>query len=250
MFPLAILIPSCDFYSDLWPSLIQSVERFWAGPVPDIYLVSNFQKGNTSLVKFILVGDDVSWSDNLLLALKTVTAKYVLLWIDDLVLTRPLEWDSIEKKIGWFFEEEGNYLRLNPTPPGVNRRRAFSEVPPGSLYRSSTVFSIWKKTVLEAVLAPGENPWQFEISGSVRTDQFAGWYASNTFLVHYANLVVKGKINPSVLNQIRSAGVNYHGIRPVMSPRELMEYRLRKIRFRAYRFFPAKFRRSVKAWFN
>jgi hypothetical protein len=147
-------------------------------------------------VTTIRVGKDVSWSDTLLSGLKKVPEEFVLLWIDDHYLTRAVDCRRVDTTIRAFVETPGaNYLRLQ-TLPKADRpfNEHFGVVLPGHVYRTSTIASLWRKSVLEGLLRSGESAWQFEISGSIRADQVTGFFAA--WREHFAieNMMIKGKL--------------------------------------------------------
>lgn len=71
-------------------------------------------------------------------------------------------------------------------------------------YRTSTVFSIWKKEVLLDLLDPAENAWQLEIAGTDRSKKYDVWYSAPTDCFGYVNLVIKRVIERRSLSRIES----------------------------------------------
>jgi len=244
---IAVIVPSCDKYSDVWELLMQSIERFMCGNIPKIYLITNSINFKHPLVRTITIGDDISWSDNLSTALDKIDEKYVLMWIDDLILIDDFNWNNILSKIQWFFKEEGDYIRLNPTPAGINKVNSFSKIATNDYYRSSTVFSIWRKERLEEILASGESAWQFEIIGTDRTNKYQKWYASSEYLVDYVNLVIKGKIHPKSLSLIKNVGLTYISDRDIMSNHEHIIQLFLELRSKVFSMFPRKFRSYIRS---
>ena len=55
-----------------------------------------------------------------------------------------------------------------------------------------TLCGIWQKNYLQSIINPEENPWQFEIEGSVRTKMDDGFFALDEQLFKTVNLVEKG----------------------------------------------------------
>ena len=167
---VALVIASCDHSADLWPGLMMSLDRFWAGRTFPSYVITNTLEANQPLVRTIAVGDDLSWSDTVLLGLKKVPEEFVLLWIDDHYLTRAVDCSRVDATIRAFVETPGaNYLRLQ-TLPKADRdfNRHFGVILPGRVYRTSVIASLWRKSVLEGLLRSGESAWQFETGGSLR----------------------------------------------------------------------------------
>ena len=193
---VALVIASCDHSADLWPGLMMSLDRFWAGRTFPSYVITNTLEANQPLVRTIAVGDDLSWSDTVLLGLKKVPEEFVLLWIDDHYLTRAVDCSRVDATIRAFVETPGaNYLRLQ-TLPKADRdfNRHFGVILPGRVYRTSVIASLWRKSVLEGLLRSGESAWQFETGGSLRADLIPGFFAA--WREHFAieNMMIKGKL--------------------------------------------------------
>jgi hypothetical protein len=193
---VALVIASCDHSSDLWPGLMMSLDRFWPGRTFPSYVITNALQANLPMVTTIPVGDDLSWSDTVLLGLKKVPQKFVLLWIDDHYLTRAVDGSRVDSTIRAFLATPGaNYLRLQ-TLPKADRdfNQHFGVVLPGRVYRTSVIASLWRKSVLQGLLRSGESAWQFETSGSLRADRIPGFFAA--WREHFAieNMMIKGKL--------------------------------------------------------
>ena len=247
---VALVIPSCDAYSDVWPPLLQGLNRYWPHNAFAKYLVTNQQQPLVEDVEVIAVGKDVSWSDNLRFALDRVAEPYVLLNIDDLILTADVDHAAVMAMVSELVESGGNYLRLNPTPPGNAGPGVMDLVPSGDIYRSSTVFSLWRKEVLQSVLRPGESAWHFEIDGSVRTDIFDKWFASKRFLLSYVNLVIKGKVDPRALAALARSGISYDSSRSLLNGTGLAKRWLQEKRSRALELLPRRLGRSIRSIFR
>jgi len=242
MHNLCILIPSCDRYQDVWGTLIDSIHKYSKSELPKIYLQTNRKKPKYIDCSVLAVGRDVSWSDNVLKALDSIEEEYVLLWIDDLILIDEVDWVQLRRRIQWFFEEKGAYLRLNPTPAGQDKNEKFSLVPQNDYYRTSTVFSIWRKSVLKQILMPGESPWQLEIAGSRRSECFEKWYASTEHLVPFVNLIIKGTVHPRSLEQVHNAGLKYDSKRKIMTRLEYYKYTISQWKSKAFSLLPPSVR--------
>jgi hypothetical protein len=245
---VAIVVPSCDSYADLWDILFYSIRQSWVPLGYPLYLVSNHKKYDDNGIVALNIGDDISWSDNLIKALAFVKEQYVLLYIDDLILYRQLDVKLIEKTIQIFIEMDGNYLRLNPIPRGVADGSQFDILPPGDLYRSSTVFSVWRRDILLQVLKQGESAWEFELIGSERTDQFNKWYSSKEWLVHYQNLVIKGKVDLRALRLLQNEGLHFKSNRMIMDKWDVACLRLRAFRSKLMSVAPRKYRRLIRSF--
>lgn len=245
---LAVVVPSCDAYEDIWPSFFETFFTRWPDCPFPLYLVSNHLDFPDPRVTPLKVGDDLGWSANLRKALRVVPEEHVLLAIDDLHPTAHIDTDSVVSLI----EEVGDfdYLRLNPYP---GPRKALSErvglVPVGDVYRTSTVFSVWRRRVLSDLLVEHESPWEFELNGSERSDRFDRWFASRRWLIPYVNLVVKRKIDPLALRLLQEGGIQVRSPRQRLSAAEALLLRLRELRARIFALVPWRMQRRIRGHF-
>lgn len=247
---VAFVIPSCDRYADLWQPLFQALSLFWPDNQFRKYLIANHLSPQFEGVEVVQIGDDVSWSDNLIVALQKITEDYVLLNIEDLIICDRVDHDRLRAIIGKFISGNGNYLRLNPTPKGIDVGGALDIVPVGDVYRASTVFSIWRKDILMTILRRGESAWAFEICGTRRTDSYGEWFAAKVCLLKYVNLVVKGKVDPRALAALDRCGIIYGAQRPALSRWEVLALVAREKRSAAFALLPRKLKGAIRAFFS
>jgi hypothetical protein len=247
---VTLLVLSCDKYADLWAPYLSVLDRYWPDRPQPLALVSNGRSLNRAGVGQILVGPDRSWSETLLAALESVTTEYVLLLLDDLFLIAPVDTAKVMANIVWLDRQRGNYLRLNPTPPPVRRVDAdHGEAVPGSIYRTSVVLSVWRTSTLQSLLVPGETAWDFEIFGSVRSDDIGGFYASTRYSIPFMNGVVKGRWAPWAVQYLSRMGIEVDtSTRPVMGWWAATSQRLANARGKIYRLVPWRWRREIKGW--
>jgi hypothetical protein len=183
-----------------------------------------------------LTGTDVSWSDNLLFALEQLPYSHVLLYIEDLFLVNPVASQTIHSLIEQCIREDWNYLRLNPTPKGDMQIDDFiSEISPGSVYRSSVVFSAW----------------DFEEIGTARTDSHSKFYASNQELIPACNTVIKGVWELEALKKIKDLGIEPDlQSRRSMSSHEYMIWKLKQLRSLLFHLMPHTSKRKIRSIFR
>lgn len=244
---VAVLMPSCDRYGSLWPISLEALERYWPDRPDAIYLAANHRVYERKGVRQLLIGDDVSWSDNLLQALQQMREDYVFLALDDLVMLPGTDATLLNDALSRAVQQGWDYLRVNPLPPpravgadGIGRSA------PGEAYRSATVWSLWKRSVLQKVLRPGESAWAFEKTGSARTDEFEQWWASAVRRVAYVNVVTGGRADPRVLRELADLGFDFSKLEFLpMSPAEVRRLRLRLLRSKLLKLVPWSLRRAV-----
>lgn len=248
----AILIVSCDKYQDLWNSCIILLRKFWKDCPFKVYLLSNTIKANFDDVMSITVGNDYSWSESLQNALDQISETYVLLYIEDLYLTGHVQSEKIVQLVNWAIEKDINYLRLNPTPaPDIPYNNDVGIISKGSVYRSSVVFSLWKKDVLSKLLIKGENAWEFEEIGTVRSDDYDGFFASTKELIPACNTVIKGVWEREAVKTITKLGLKPDlAKRRAMNAKENLVWKLKTLRSYIFLSIPPRFQRKVKALFR
>lgn len=245
---IAVLVVSCDNYADLWQPFFDLFWRFWPDCPFPVYLLTNQKRFDAPGVVTIQAGKDVSWSDNVLEGLRHIKEEIVLMWIDDLFLLEKVETDALQRVCSEFIKVDGNYIRLNPT---VKADKQFNDhfglASKGTIYRTSTVLSLWRKAVLRELLKPGESAWDFEIHGTLRSDAYDGFYAAWRSYFTVVNGVIKGKWHRKAYKRIRTfcpdAALDR---RRVMSFAEGMVFYTKVIRTWMLLRIPSRYRRRIK----
>jgi len=244
----AVLVVSCDAYSDLWEPFFSLYERFWQECPCDTYLLTNEAKPDLRNVVPLPIGNDVSWSDNMLAALDLLPHDYVLLFLEDLMLHDYVHADKVKELMFWALKHDAHYIRFNPsTPPDTYYNEQIGIVSPGTLYRASVVLSFFKKDVLRALLVKGENAWQFETFATIRSDRYDKFYS--TYHDHFPvlNTVIKGVWEYTAYQTIRRLGIEPSlERRRVMSRKERILWQGKLLRSRLFRLVPPSWRRSIK----
>jgi len=246
---LGILVLSCDKYEDIWRPFFHCLERYWPDRPFPCYLVTNHQRPEFPGVSIIAVGDDRTWSDNVLKALEQVGEDYVLMFIEDLLLHAPVDATRLERILTWVATERPPYVQLvrSESPDGPHSDLV-GVVLPGTLYRTSTVISVWRKDVLKGILTSGESAWDFELTGSARSDAFGVFYRSWTDCFKVTNCIIKGVWYPPALKQMRALGVpiSTTPARRAMSIREFLVFQAVILRSKVFKLFPRKLRRRIR----
>jgi hypothetical protein len=197
---VSILIPSCDNYSDLWPVFFHYFFKNWPDCPYPIFLGSNYKEYDDSRVESILIGDDISWCSNLLHYLEYIKSQYILMFLDDFLVTEKIETQEINHMIEVIQNHSISCLRLKPSPPPSRRCKEIEGVGvvlPGEPYRISTQVAIWDKRYLREVARPDYNIWQFELYGSYRSDRLPGTICCvEKPLISYKHCVERGEWFP------------------------------------------------------
>lgn len=247
---IAILIFSCDKYSDLWIPLDKNINRFWPDCPFPIYIIGNNRKLDEYIsLRVINVGEDVSWSSNVIMALQELEEDIILTFFDDLFLYKQIDTKKICRLIERFCNDNMNYLRLNtfPKEEKLNDPDNIRIMEKGELYRSSAVFSIWRKEILLDLLNRQENAWEFEINGSCRSDKYSNWFVCANRNIFYYNLIIKGKYDRTIKRILEKNGIKFSDSREEMSFVEQGLFKLTSLRNYIFAMIiPLKFQRRIR----
>lgn len=170
---VAILVVSCDRYQDLWRPFFRCFFKYWPDCPYPVYLGSNRATYSDPRVRPLLVGDDVDYSSNLLSMLAVIPHDWVILWIEDRVLSAPVSTERLAALIRGAQEQDAAYLKLLATHPFAIPdvpSRDFGELPRGTAYRVCITLALWNKFELLHLLRRGETAWELERNGTKRSN--------------------------------------------------------------------------------
>ena len=233
----AILVLSCDSYSDLWDPFIYFFNKNWVDCKMDKYILSNHKHPKEdSGFNSLLVGVDKSWSDGLYKALKRLANyDYVFLFMEDAFICETVDNKKIEDIMKKFFICNGNFLTFIREPaPNKDFNDYFGYITNDSFYRPTATFSLWKKDILMKLIDRNENAWEFEKKGKIRSEKFENFFAVYNDCFKSINTVIKGMWNPSAVLESEKLGyrINTEGrtFYPSINFKYLVVYKLiRKI---------------------
>lgn len=245
---IAVLIISCDKYSDLWDIAIKMFFRFWPDCPYDRFITTNNKECNIDGFSNIQIGDDKSWS----LGLKKVLTKlegnydYVFTMLEDYYFIDKIDNKYITKMFDSFVAIEGNFLSLFKLPSRLQYiNEYFGELENNIPYRQSCVFTLWKISTLKNILKDDENAWEFEKIGVKRGFEFEGFYGSY-YNYRTINLIVKGKIVPRDYKILKIILPNTNVDRPTFSNREMIIMKIRdSMVFWFLKYTPAKLKYKI-----
>lgn len=210
---LSILISTYDKNSSLWKPLEQSYELFWNDLKYPIYITSNHKDYESKIFKFLKVGNEISWSDNINKCLKKIDTKYVMFCFDDTFWKTKIDNQLFIRLFEHCHMKNWEYLRLHPTPRSQNYiDKDFSLILPGSKYRASVAFAIFRKDVLSNLLKNEESAWDFEKNASLRSNSYKEFYQVNYEVFPYHNLLIKSELEPFAKKKILNQDIDLSAI--------------------------------------
>lgn len=174
-----VIVNSCDKYSDLWFPYFECFKRNWADCPYDIILNTETKEYTDCDLKIYVINtekDELSdWSSRLLRCLKAVNTDIVLITLDDHFLLQPVDQSRLDKVVRCmiddktiasmsFLTQDRNYKTKEFIYGDGKWQRQNSSTP----LRVNCQTALWRKDVLERLLCPGENAWEFEGNGTRR----------------------------------------------------------------------------------
>jgi hypothetical protein len=181
-----------------------------------VYLVTNHLDFVNPRVKMIKIGDDISYTDNLLKAVSQIETDWVLLWLEDCMFSKQIDSDLVTNILQSAIQTPNlGYIKLSNDYPSAYdciSGLPFGIIPKGVRYRSAIGMSLYRKDVLLKLLEPGKNAWELDksdFSDSLTED----FYALSDKLVNkpifpYVNTVIKGKWYLPALQYFKKEGLN------------------------------------------
>jgi hypothetical protein len=195
---LAVLVLSCDKYSDLWKPFFTLFFKYWDDCPFEIYLCTNEKVYPDDRVTSINTGEDVAWTSTVKKCLEQINSEFVLLLQEDFLFRSKVDTERIYKYFGFMKKYNAGCLRLypSPLPEGViPAEKEIGEILPGSSFRVSLQSAIWEKEEFAKLLVDGENPWEFEHYGSIRSNDSEKIYLSlkkNDLMDYFSTAVIGG----------------------------------------------------------
>jgi hypothetical protein len=229
---MAILISSCDKYSDLWLPYFFQFNKHWPDCPYNIYLISETKTIPIENVKFINVGFGLSWTESLNKALESITEEIILFTLEDFILKSDVDTSKITELQQCFENNSMNMLRLVARPgPDIYLNEIYGQIKDFAKYKVSTQAAIWRKKILKEITAEAESIWSFEINGSQRYAKLNKFYAVNRDVYTYHHHAVeKGKWFPwdAYIFLKNGAPIDLK-LRPIMSMPQTTTWILKKI---------------------
>jgi hypothetical protein len=170
---IAVLVASCDRYSDVWPLFFKLFRKQWPDCPHPVYIGSNTIGAGEPSVSDLLIGPDEGWGKGLKAMLEALREPYVLLFLDDYFLLKPVQWKGWQAAKAALADAGAAYILLSsPLRPDrpLPGHFGIGLLDSGTPYRASLNVGLWRREALFQLLKPEETPWQFELIGSRRSD--------------------------------------------------------------------------------
>ncbi len=239
---LAVIVFSCDAYSDLWDNFFNCFEKFWHDNNCDCYLVNNFKEYKRPGVIVLNAGGG-DWSSRAKFALESVPCKHVLTFLDDYYLYDHVSTVEIGKVVEYVISNNISYYQLDMTDKedyfswrSYDQKDYLFEIPKNRRYWVDTSVSIWDKAFFLELLGDEDySAWKFELDRNIDAlspEKYSGKIClfDCRSLINARMMVTQGKYDPYSLKLIESRyGKLEIGARSIMTTKEV--WRSKTIRF-------------------
>lgn len=175
---LTILVNSCDLYEDAWYPFFKLLQIQW--PQCDTYPIILNTETKKYDCEFLNIhsfssNPELTWSRRLLNCLSTIDSEYILFFLEDEFLLKPVNENELFKVI--------HYMDCNPDVgvvyPHKNKKQTididedyFSRDLITNNRRLVCICAIWRKSYLKKIIKESESPWDFEENAPERSKQY------------------------------------------------------------------------------
>ncbi len=253
---LSILVSSCDKYAKFWQPFFHSLDKNWPGLQDlglDIFLISNTQSYSFPNLEIIHIPHEISWSDNMLNALQQVKTKYVLIFLDDYWINKPVNMDRFRQLYEHMQNFDVAYTQLTvdilekDLPNNVEGLEGVAYKNKFQKYRSSLQLAIWEVAALKQILRSGESAWDFEMASSIRSSGYPKEFLTvlKNPPIEHINASYQGHITPTALSFAQAINPNFVANMPTLTGNN-WDLKVKHIRHR-YDSLVALIRRNISS---
>ena len=251
----AVLVSSCDAYSDLWRPFFTLLKQHWADCPFPVYLGTGSATYADSNVQVLHSDGGRDWSKCMADYLDAISEDYVIVVLDDFFLRKDVDQRAVETCLRFARNRDATQVRLMPRPGPTDRipqEKLIGAAKPGSPFRVSTQGAIWDRRKLRALIKPGESIWEFELHGNTRANAIPdGFYCTWKSVLPYQGLfahhvVEKGKwlLHERWLWSHRHVGCDFTR-RRTMNWAETLDYQSVMAIYHGLGFLPWKIKRGM-----
>ncbi len=177
------MVNSCDLYEDTWYPFFKLLQMQWSDCPYRIVLNTETKKYDCPFmnVETINSGDGLSWTARLRYALNNIDSEFVLFFLEDFFLLKPVKTEAFNKALNIIKQNKDvGLVHFTPTEkempqPKNDLEKCFYELPVRKrTLRTRVAVSLFRKDYFLKLLYGDENPWQYERESHIRS-MFAGY---------------------------------------------------------------------------
>lgn len=178
-----LMILTSDGYSDLWAACLGQINKYWKEYTGKIIINTESKKANSNICKNELsylknkYTKEFPWSGRLYDALLECDCEYVILLLDDFILTEKVDNEEIDKCVNRMENDPNiacfNFIPTNGPVITDDSYDRFELKSKKSDFRINLQAALWRKQYLLKFIRKHENPWQFETWGNLRSRRYS-----------------------------------------------------------------------------
>lgn len=166
----AIVVSSCDLYSDCWLPMIHSLRKFWSDCPYPIYIVSNFESLDEVGINFIKVGEHKGFGSNMNRALDYIQEDNIIFFLEDFFLNEKVDNEIISQHIKYCSEKDIDFMKIDSCDIMFRdelriENSCYCSNPIDRRYSLNLAIAIWKKNSFKSLCVEGYSAWDFERNG-------------------------------------------------------------------------------------
>lgn len=175
-----VFVASCDAYTDVWDLFFEALRVQWPDREYPVMLCTeslkyDYKDMGIQTLSLYKGKRTPAWGARLKDHLKCLSTEYVLLLLDDFIMTDKVDTRALSQCIAWMDKNtdiacfyfcpinNGNFYIRDGLYPG------FARLAKESAYRFSCHAGLWRRIDLIKSLRDFETPWQWELNGTVRS---------------------------------------------------------------------------------
>lgn len=166
---MAIVVVSCDKYSDLWDDMFNLLDIHWADRPYKTYLTTDSKPYERKGVEVLHFGDIRQWMVCTRTALEMIDTEYVLFLLEDYFIIKDIDNKQIEEDLAFMEKYQGDFLNMCQRPYYLvdNDSQFVTKdiriIPNNTRYGIDTAGAIWRREFfLEQLRRKDDDAWGFE----------------------------------------------------------------------------------------
>lgn len=230
---MAIAVVSFDKYSDVWDVFALCINKYWKDRPYKTYLITNDASPKYNGIEIVKTGEEVSWSYRVKKALETIREEYIMLLLEDYLISEDVDNDRVENALKYMKSNAVDYLRIAPIPTIKNTKSGefATALTSNMVYGVNLQAAIWKRDYLLKVINE-ENLSAWEVEARQKFDsptRIEGkCYATKDFIVQYLNGIIQGKWYIKTIEGLAACGIEVPlGERKVMTDKDMRRETMR-----------------------
>ncbi len=213
---MSIVIPAHDNYKEIVELYVRALRKNWADCPFEVIWSNGEESLDDGNVKVINCGLNASFCQRVLRALEEADTEYILLTIEDLIISDKVDNNDIELILKVMQEKKYNFCK-------IGRSMLYKRVPsdpdypfvkiadPDLPYGLSINCGIFKFDFLKEIIKNDEwSPWELENYCLLLTKEkkLKGCIYDSRDILHIEHLISKGKIIPTGEKNLKKNGID------------------------------------------